>query len=309
LTARRVFVAADGRLRAGWRILLFFIAFVIFARLTAMTIRSVYPFLNAITGVDGTGPVCTATIALLLAHYVMLRWIDKRTWSYVWLDKAAARPALLVEGGVPLGALPILIPSLVLVGVGWLAVQPAADGPWWRTAAQLTLFFMLAAIPEELLSRGYLFAALRDGLGWTGALLVTSLGFGLLHLPNPGSDAASITAVTLSGVFLGAIVIITRSLYAAWMAHWAWNWVMAALLHTPVSGLPVPSPDYRVVDAGPDWATGGVWGPEGGIPANVGVLVALAYLYWRRSAMYAVSSERTAQSAQLTAPSDDKPQG
>jgi membrane protease YdiL (CAAX protease family) len=294
LTARQIFVAADGRPRAGWRILLFIVVFAIFGRLVAMATRPVWPALNAITGVSGTGQTVVATVALLLAHYVMLRWVDKRTWSYAWLDRAAARPLLMVEGWLPLGALPILIPSLLLIAVGWLAVRPAPDGPWWLTAAQLTLFFMIAAIPEELLSRGYLFAALRDGLGWTGALLVTSLGFGLLHLGNPGADAPSIIAVTLSGLFLGAMVIIMRSLYAAWMAHWAWNWVMAVLLHTPLSGLPVASPDYRTVDAGPDWATGGAWGPEGGIPASVGMLVALAYLYVRRPAARVAGTEASA---------------
>ena len=49
-----------------------------------------------------------------------------------------------------------------------------------------------------------------------------------------------------------------------------------------VSGLPLESPDYRYVDAGPDWATGGVWGPEGGAAGGLGMLGGLAYLYARR---------------------------
>ena len=73
-------------------------------------------------------------------------------------------------------------------------------------------------------------------------------------------------------------------LYAAWAAHFAWNWAMAAFLHTAVSGLPFSAPDYRIIDAGPDWATGGKWGPEGGVGAVVGMLVALGFLYarWQR---------------------------
>jgi hypothetical protein len=115
---------------------------------------------------------------------------------------------------------------------------------------------------------------------------VTSVAFGLLHLGNPGADAQSVIAVIIAGVFLGGILVATGSLYAAWMAHFAWNWVMAALLHTAVSGLPLAAPDYRIVDAGPDWATGGQWGPEGGAGAVVGMLVGLLYLYarWQRRA-------------------------
>ncbi len=64
-----------------------------------------------------------------------------------------------------------------------------------------------------------------------------------------------------------------RSLWAAFTAHLAWNWTLAGVLHSAVSGVPFATPDYRVIDAGPDWATGGVWGPEGGLPAALSLLV------------------------------------
>jgi hypothetical protein len=57
---------------------------------------------------------------------------------------------------------------------------------------------------------------------------------------------------------------------------------MAVLLHIPVSGLETETPDYRTIDAGPDWATGGPWGPEGGGGAALGMLGGLAYLVARR---------------------------
>lgn len=56
---------------------------------------------------------------------------------------------------------------------------------------------------------------------------------------------------------------------------------MAAGLHTPVSGIPVMAPDYRVVDAGPDWLTGGGWGPEGGLGAAVSMFAVVIYIYAR----------------------------
>jgi hypothetical protein len=86
----------------------------------------------------------------------------------------------------------------------------------------------------------------------------------------------------LAGIFLGGVVLVTRSLYAAWMAHFSWNWTMAVLLHIPVSGLATETPDYRTLDAGPDWATGGAWGPEGGVGAALGILGGIGYLFVRR---------------------------
>jgi hypothetical protein len=87
----------------------------------------------------------------------------------------------------------------------------------------------------------------------------------------------------VAGIFLGAVVYRTRSLWTATMAHFAWNLTLAVFLHAAVSGQEMPAGDYRVIDSGPDWATGGAWGPEGGAAAVVGMLTALALLLrWRR---------------------------
>jgi membrane protease YdiL (CAAX protease family) len=118
--------------------------------------------------------------------------------------------------------------------------------------------------------------------GWKLALIVTSVVFGLLHAGNRGATAESILSVIVAGFFLGVVFLATRSLYAAGAAHFAWNWTMAALLHTPVSGLAMPSPDYRTVDAGPDWLTGGTWGPESGIASVATMFIVVFYLYGRR---------------------------
>jgi hypothetical protein len=48
-----------------------------------------------------------------------------------------------------------------------------------------------------------------------------------------------------------------------------------------VSGLPSNDPDYRVVDSGPDWLTGGKWGPEGGVAAVAAMFLVFFYLYGR----------------------------
>jgi hypothetical protein len=76
--------------------------------------------------------------------------------------------------------------------------------------------------------------------------------------------------------------VVFDSLYAAWAAHVAWNWIMAVPLHAPVSGLAFEAPDYRTVSTGPAWITGGSWGPEGGLAAALGMVAALIYLNARR---------------------------
>ena len=224
--------------------------------------------------------------AALLATAIMLRY-ERRDFSMVLLGRSSFRTRALTFGAVA-GALTIGVPSLLLWGAGWMVFAESPTGSLYRAAFIATLFLLPAAFVEELLDRGYPFAVIREAAGPYAAVLVTSAVFGLLHAMNPGANAQSITVVALSGVFLGLLLLATRSLYAVWMAHFAWNWVMAALLHTPVSGLNLPTPDYRLIDDGPDWATGGTWGPESGVPAALAMLLMVGFLVrGRRDALFA----------------------
>jgi len=296
LTLRSVFLAADGRLHAPWRILVFILVTALCGQLLALTVLPLLSGANRLTGMSGTADTIMIVLALIASHGITLYLIDRRTWRYAGLDAEAARIGVLARGWV-LGALPILVPSLALMAVGWLAIRPASQGSWLMAATKVSLFLLPAALFEELISRGYIFATLREWLGWPVALLLTSVAFGVMHLGNPGANAQSVIMVTLAGIFLGAVLLATRSLCAAWMAHWSWNWIMAVALHAAVSGTVVPSPDYQVVDAGRDWMTGGPWGPEGGVAAAAGMIATLAYLYVRRP--------RTALVATTAAPAGD----
>lgn len=273
---RRLVYSADGTLLAPLRIGGFLLVVV-----------AVVVFLSGIIG--ALLPADTAAlssswvvlVAFVVAHVVMLRGVDKQEWSTIGLARIHARPALVAECAL-LGALAIGVPSVILVGAGWLLPVDAAGSTsdWLRFAVLMLFFLAPAALWEELAFRGYIFAVLRGALGSPAALVATSIVFGVVHWNNPGAGVRPLVLVSLAGVFLGAIVLATGSVYAAWSAHFAWNWVMAALLHADVSGfLPSAPPDYKVTDAGPDWLTGGTWGPEGGAAAGVGMVAGIGFLY------------------------------
>ena len=281
MTLRGVVVSADGRLRAPWRILVFLSIAVGLFVATSVLLGPALAAAARITGLDETSDALAVAIALVATHAIMIKAIDRRGWSYAWLDRGAARPGT-IGFGLVLGAVPITLASLGLLALGWLAVEPGGSDPWLAAAAKMTVVLLLAAFYEELLSRGYLLAAMADLMGMRAAVVVTSITFGLLHLGNPGVSAQPIILVTLAGVFLSVVLLATKSLYAAWSAHFAWNWVMAVPLHVSVSGLVVLQPRYQTVDAGPDWATGGAWGPEGGAFAGATMLAGMGYLYFRR---------------------------
>jgi membrane protease YdiL (CAAX protease family) len=220
-------------------------------------------------------------VAGIAASAIMLRSIDVRPWGDVGMDAAAARPRPLAEGAL-LGGGTIGLACAALLATGLLRIVPAAPGPSLAAAVPITVLLLVAALGEELAMRGYLLTALGDAFGARWAVLVTSALFGVLHLGNPGATVESLLIVMLAGIFLGAIRLAFRSVYAAAAAHVAWNWMLAVPFHAAVSGIALDAPDYRTVDAGPDWLTGGPWGPEGGAAAAAAMLIGLAYLHRTR---------------------------
>jgi membrane protease YdiL (CAAX protease family) len=277
LTARDILVGADGRARWFWRLALFaaavYAAVVLVLGLSDRLLVGV--FLRP--GELITLREWQLLLSLLLVHLAMLRLVERRGWSWVGLDRHAARPASLLHG-VAIGALAIGLPAGLLLLTRWLRVIPTPDGSWGGAAYSLAVTLAPAAMWEELTFRGYPFAVLRERFGAVAAIGATSILFGLLHITNPGANPFAISMVIVAGIFLGAILIATRSLWATWGAHFAWNWTMAALFHMEVSGGGFPTPDYRVVEVGPDWLTGGGWGPEGGVAALLGMTTAMLYL-------------------------------
>lgn len=277
---RSGFVTTAGALRAPWRLLLFMAAFVAATVVAQAIISPILLGLFRALGIPGTVDYYIQAIAALLATWFALRFVEKKPWSDVGLQRAALgakRIGLsLVAGG---GAIGLAI--LILIVPGWLARAGGTASTWTGPLIRMTLLLLPAAFGEELIARGYAFTALKDGLGSRWAVLITSAVFGLLHLTNPGANAQSVVLVALAGVFLAVVRLSTDSLYAAWAAHFAWNWVMAAIFHAPVSGFAFEYPAYRYVDAGPDWATGGTWGPESGLPAGL-MMIAGMWLVGRR---------------------------
>jgi membrane protease YdiL (CAAX protease family) len=281
LTARDFFWDSKGTVRPPWRL-------AIFAASTVLSLiainGAVVPIVSWVLALVGVRVVLFpwALLASVVAgHALTFHWVEPRAWDAVKLGESSLRLRPIALAAL-LGALAIGIPALPLLAAGWLRAVPGPAGNWIVAALGVAVYLAPAALWEEMIFRGYAFTVLEEWWGTAAALGVTSVVFGLVHLQNAGATLPSISVVVLAGVFLGSVLVATRSLWAAFAAHLAWNWVLAGVLHSAVSGIPFATPDYRVVDAGPDWATGGVWGPEGGLPAALGLISVTMYLYVRR---------------------------
>ncbi|MCC7055715.1 MAG: CPBP family intramembrane metalloprotease [Gemmatimonadaceae bacterium] len=255
-----------GHLRWGWRIVLFLLAGIAASNVGVPLVQMLLP--AVVTPWVNAALQCAA---VAVATWYAVSSLEHGGWARVALDLRAWRPSLLLAGAA-VGAVAIGVPIALLVLRGDLTFTDAPAGGVLRALLLSVVILAPAAMTEELMFRGYPFVVLRERWGWPVAVALTSVTFGALHLGNPGVTPLAIANVVSAGVFLAGVRLVTGSLAAAWAAHFAWNWTMSAGFHTAVSGLPFETPGYRLVDSGPDWLSGGAWGPEGGVVAAVGMI-------------------------------------
>lgn len=194
--------------------------------------------------------------------YLFIGWaIEGRSLTAIGLGPAHAVRDLAAGFGIAGLLQALVIGALALFG--WYRVESARwDG---ALVAFALVHWLGVSLAEELLTRGTLFRAVEERLGSWLALLVSALFFGLAHGLNPGATLLSTVALTLeAGILLAAAYMLTRSLWLAIGIHWGWNFVQGTLFGAAVSGTN-PESLLQPVISGPDWATGGPFGPEAGL--------------------------------------------
>lgn len=245
-----------------------------------------YPVLSAVLTFVGVRPLVSDWLTVLgavMASALVVHWAEperSQTSERIAMTRTAWRMHVLVRGAW-LGAWPMAAALSLLVVIGALQM---ADGDratfadsTWRALAVL----VPASLAEELVARGYVWTVLSEWRGPFAATAATSVAFAALHALNPGVTLLSLVCVLLAGVLLALVRWRTGSLAAAWLAHLAWNVVLVVVAHAPVSGLSFATPGWRLVPNGPEWLTGGAYGPEGSAVTAVALLAAIGLLYPR----------------------------
>jgi uncharacterized protein len=84
------------------------------------------------------------------------------------------------------------------------------------------LFSIINALLEELLWRGLMLSSLKRNVSILYAVLITSIGFGLLHI-SIGIPVIMSLVFSLGGLFYSFVVIKTESIYPAIVFHFIIN--------------------------------------------------------------------------------------
>ena len=308
--ATTLFLNDERELRCGWRVLIFFITFLIFSTAFALLASTIAGIISPVGRlIEGTTTYASAPQKLagsfiitivnlsstVLASMLCARLLERRSFVSVgyklhpgwWRDFGLG----LILGAVSLG-LPVGI--TFLAGAVSFRTRTAEVANLAPGFIALFIFFVLAAAFEELLVRGFAFQALAHNTGPIFAIAATSVAFGLLHLHNPSVTFFSTINTILAGVWLGTAYWITRSLWLVTALHLSWNFAMSSIFGLPVSGISDFVPlAWLVGQPGvPTWLSGGNYGPEGGAAATIGLLLSTLVIW--KSGLWTASAEMLA---------------
>jgi membrane protease YdiL (CAAX protease family) len=124
------------------------------------------------------------------------------------------------------------------------ALRPS--GPFDAVASVATIA-LAPALFEEILFRGIVLPSLLRSVGTYGAIAVSALLFGIIHLDflTPGATFYRVPFAFVVGLGLGLLRIRSGSLLPPFLAHALLNtitFVAALLIEEPAGGLPEPQP-------------------------------------------------------------------
>ena len=227
---------------------------------------------------------------LLLVGFAVLRWIATRSptpdavTSLNGIRATNALPARATTReeflrGTALGWSLIIAAVLPLMLFGTLHPEFNLSFINLGYALLSVLTIAVATLALEVAFRGFLFIQLIEATGPVFATLFLSFLYATLSAFRPDATALSILDTFLFAVLFCTAYLRTRALWIGWGIHFAWSAVAAI-----VFGLPI-SVDFGFNNliftsvTGPDWFTGGAYGPEAAFFTAIVLLAGIFFLH------------------------------
>ncbi len=149
------------------------------------------------------------------------------------------------------------------------------------TLAISILFFLLVAISEELVFRGYLLNVLLERMKPRSAIVLSSAVFSLFHILNDHFDVIGFVNIFLSGALFGLFYLRSKDLSAPIGLHFTWN-LAQNVFGFAVSGNEMAGLFSLTHHSANPTITGGQFGLEGSILLVPFVLFAVL-MVWRKA--------------------------
>lgn len=223
---------------------------------------------------------------IFLFLWLWLKFYEKRPFSTLGFEK----PGALMQYGRGL----LLGVAMFSGAVGLMAlfgfVEPGQGDPAQTGLTALggvllvALGWVVQGAGEEVLTRGWMLPVLgARARPWVG-IVVVSLFFAVLHGLNPNLSVLALLNLTLFGLFAAFYALREGSLWGICALHSVWNWIQGNVFGFEVSGTNAGGGTlFKFVETGPDWFTGGAFGPEGGLAVTTMLLLGIVVLFaWPR---------------------------
>lgn len=233
------------------------------------------------------------TLSISFGSMILLVWL----WIKFYEKRSFATLGFLRQNALFQYARGALLGFLAFLGsIGLMAVfgfiEPASD-PVGQSGAAALPAVLLVLIPgwivqgaaEEVLTRGWMMSALAARYkAWIG-IAVSSIFFGVMHGLNPNLSLLAMINLILYGLFAALYALREQSLWGICAFHSIWNWAQGNVFGLSVSGQQTSIGSLFVLaETGPDWFTGGAFGPEGGVAVTLMLLLPmLLIILWPRT--------------------------
>ena len=202
--------------------------------------------------------VSTLAIVFVVRHFRIR--VDKCSFESLGFQKSHAR--FDIASGIIVGFLIMAFAFIGLLFTGQIRFV-SFDFKLIPFIESL-LIYILVAISEELLMRGYVLNNLLASFNKYIALIISSFCFSLMHLGNDHISLLGLTGLFAAGLLLGLGYIYTKALWFPIAFHFSWNFFQGTIFGFNVSGAHL----YSLINANHDtdniW-NGGNFGFEGSI--------------------------------------------
>lgn len=212
--------------------------------------------------------------------WLWVRFAEKRPYHTMGL--AGRRRTASFGRGLAVGFLMFAIVAGGMMLAGWQVVSAWHGGQSqiWLSVGVLLLGWLVQGPAEELLFRGWAMPVLGARYGVWFGVLGSAMMFAALHSFNPNLSSIAMLNLFLFGAFAALYALWEESVWGVFGLHTVWNWVQGNILGMAVSGAPVAGGSLLVLrETGPDWLTGGLFGPEGGLAVTAVLAGGIAVVF------------------------------
>jgi len=215
-------------------------------------------------------------LGTLLLLWIFMKFVDKEKFINLGFQTKNRLKDFII--GVVLGAAIMAAGYGLLILLNEISYQRMVFD--FKEIVISIILYVIVAVSEEVLLRGYVLRSLMISFNKYIALIVSSVLFSLMHGFNPNVDLFGLTAIFLAGILLGISYIHTENLWFPIALHLSWNLFQTAF------GFNVSGQDsYSLIEFSVkenNLLNGGAFGFEGSILSVIAmtfVIIAIAFYY------------------------------